>query len=199
MKKTILGIIIFLVLLTVTGCDKQINYNLTEQIEFLPESGPDQYVMCKSLFKGIQDINFQKYEKKKVYLDVVGGTPYTQNVLENLALEKLHKVQGIILKRLSAEEKNNGLKEEIGDFELNLNILTCGVHSYDGIIRKNIFGLSMISLEEKNRNDVTVCYPGKLQCYQYEKLVFSSYFIVIILTFIMLSLLIILKKVLNRF
>jgi outer membrane lipopolysaccharide assembly protein LptE/RlpB len=45
MKKVILGIILVTMLLSLTGCDWQVNYNLAEQIEFLPESGADQYVM----------------------------------------------------------------------------------------------------------------------------------------------------------
>lgn len=86
-RKVILGIIGLFLLLTLTGCDWQVNYNLDEQIEFLPESGADQYVMCSSLLRGIQEIDFQKYAKKKVYLSFDGGTQYTENVLKSFALE----------------------------------------------------------------------------------------------------------------
>jgi hypothetical protein len=99
---------------------------------------------------------------------------------------------------LSDEEKNRGLKEETGDFELRFSILICGIHSYDGIIRRNICRLAMVNLEEKGMNTGTVSYIGKSYRCKYKQWKFSSYFIVITLTFIMLSLLIILIKFFNR-
>jgi hypothetical protein len=191
MRKKVLGIIILL-LLTVTGCDWQVNYDLADQIEFLPESGADQYVMGNALSKTLQSIDFQKYAKQKVYLEVIGGTSFSQNVLYNLAAEKLYQMETVILQRLPLEEQEKGLKEEPGDFELKLNILTCGVHSYDGIIRKHIFGLALVSLEEKNKENTVKTYPGKLQRYQYEPWIFSNYFIAAFLALMVLGLVVIL-------
>lgn len=193
MRKTIFGMFLVLIMLAVTGCDWQVNYNLQEQIEFLPESGADQYVMCQALAKSIQEIDFQKYAKKKVYFNITGGTPFTQEVTRNLAAEKLHKVEAKILQRLTEEEKGKGLKEEPGDFELTISILTCGVHSYDGLIRKNIVGLTLLSFEETDKDGVTLNYPGKLQRYQYEHLILSTYFIIAVLALIVLGIIIFTK------
>lgn len=198
MRKTILGMLLVLIMLAVTGCDWQVNYNLQEQIEFLPESGADQYVMCQALIKSIQAINFEKYTKKKVYLTVLGGTSYTQSVMENLATEKLQKAEAKILKRLTDDEKEKGEKEEPGDFILEFKILTCGVHSYDGLIRKNIVGLAMVSLEETDKDGIVLNYQGKLQRYQYEGLILSTYFIIAVLALIVLGLAIFLYKLLLK-
>jgi hypothetical protein len=198
MKRIILGIILLIMLLSLTGCDWQVNYNLAEQIEFLPESGADQYVMCNALMKSLQDIHFEKYAGKKVYLDVLGGTPYTQGVVKNIMTGNLHKEKAIILKRLSDDEKGRGLKEEPGDYQLELNILTCGVHSYDGIIRKNIVGLALVNLGETDKDGISLHFPGKLQRYHYEQLVFSTYFIVAVLALMVLVVVLLLRQVLGK-
>lgn len=197
MRKIILGIIFLAMILAISGCDWQVNYNLTEQTDFLPESGADQYVMCNALSQAIGDLDFQKYAKQKVYLDVLGGTNYTLGVVRNLAVAKLQQVDARILERLSDDAKKNGLKEEPSDYQLELQILTCGIHSYDGIVRKHIMGLAMVGLAVTNKKNITLHYTGKLHRYRYEQWVFSSYFITALLALIVLSGLLLLRRLLR--
>ena len=49
LKRALLGTVLVLSVLAMMGCEWQTEYTLGEQMEFLPESGADQYVICQSL------------------------------------------------------------------------------------------------------------------------------------------------------
>lgn len=190
MKKIALLLLLLTALIVVTGCENQTHFNVGEHVEFLPESGASQYVMMKSLSQAVAEIDFKKYEKKQIYLEWVGGTSYTQGTLINLVEDKLRKAGAVILSRLSDEEKEKGKQEEPGDFELQFTILASGVHSYDGLIWKNIDGIAMIGLSEKSVADGKhFSFSGKMHRYSYEHWVFSPFFIGAVLALFVLGLL----------
>jgi len=64
-------------------------------------------------------------------------------------------------------------------------------------LKRNINGLALLNLEEKTVSNGSITqFPGKLARYQYEQWVFSQYFIVAFLAFIVIGLTIFLGKIL---
>lgn len=184
MRRALLAVALFLLVLALPGCDLDTRYSVDDQTEFMPESGPSQYVLLRSMSDAMADLDFTKYADKKVYLNVLGGSNYTQGLAENMALSKLREAKAIILTRLTQQEEESGLKEDPGDYELNVIVVACGVHMYDGIIRRNIEGLTMVGLHEKVPKGQPTVTSGKLHRCRYEGWVFSPYFIVALLAFV---------------
>lgn len=184
LRKVLLAVALFVLVLATSGCDLETLYSLDNQTEFLPESGPSQYVMLQSMDQAMNDIDFSRYRNKRIYVDVMGGTSHTGLLAQNFVNARLKQTGAIILTRLSDEEKEQGLKEEPGDFELTFIVSACGVHAYDGLLRRNIVGHSIIGLNETVPRGTTNILSSKLHRYRYEGWIFSSYFIVALLAFI---------------
>ena len=87
------------------------------------------------------------------------------------------------------------MKEEPGDYVLRMNILVSGVHSYNGIIKKNIVGVSLLELAETDAQGNTAHIQGMLKRCHYDRWVLSSYFISAFLALLVLELLIVMKKI----
>lgn len=184
-------------LVLLTGCDGDISFMLGEGAEFLPEGGAAQYVMCRAVGEALADLDWKAYGGKKVYLKAQGGSPFTVGLAEQIAAGELQKAGAVLLTRLTPEEKEAGRREEPGDFELTLSLLTAGVHIYDGIVRRNIEGLALISLEEQAIGGESSTKPGKLHRYRYEGIVLSQYFIAAVLALIVLLLVLLAMRALR--
>lgn len=182
LRKALFAVALLLLALVTSGCEPETMYSLENQTEFLPESGPSQYVMLQSMAEAMNDFDFSKYGHKKVYIEVMGGTNHTGLLAQNFVNVRLKQVGATILTRLSDEEKEKGLKEEPGDFELTFLVSACGVHAYDGLLRRNIEGHTALSLNETVPQGSTMVFSSKLHRYRYEGWVFSPYFIVALLT-----------------
>lgn len=184
MRKALFAVALLLLVLAVSGCDVETRYSLENQTEFLPESGPSQYVMLQSMSEAMNDFDFSRYGNKKVYVEVMGGTSHTGLLAENFVNARLRQAGAIILTRLTDEEKEKGLKEEPGDYVLKFLVSACGVHAYDGLLRRNIEGFTIMGLTETVPKGATTVLSSKLHRYRYEGWVFSSYFIIALLAFI---------------
>lgn len=194
MRKSILMAVFICALALMTGCEGQIDFILGEGTEFLPEGGAAQYVIGRAMGQAVAALDWKTYAGKKVYLDARGGTPFTMGLAEEMAAGELQKSGAVVLTRLTPEQKESGQKEQPGDFELTVSVLTAGVHAYDGIVRRNIEGLALISLKEKTVNGLVLTKPGQLHRYRYEGLVLSQYFIVALLAFVLLLLILVITR-----
>lgn len=184
MRKALFAVALLLLVLTASGCDVETRYSLENQTEFLPESGPSQYVMLQSMSEAMNDLDFSRYSNKKVYFEVVGGTSNTGLLAQNFVDSRLRQAGATILTRLTDEEKEKGLKEEPGDFELAFLVSACGVHAFDGLLRRNIEGFTIIGLNETVPKGSIRVLSGKLHRYRYEGWIFSPYFIIALLAFV---------------
>lgn len=178
MRKSLVILCMILGMMVLAGCDGGVEFLLGEESNFHPEGGPYQYVLSQAVMDAAGDFDFAKYRDRSVYVSVAGPTEYTQALAEDAIGNRLTLEKARVLARLTEEQKRQGLMEEKGHYELAFTLPVCGVHSFDGLVRRNITGLALFSLRETDADGNVTTQTGLLHHKPYKGWAFSPYFIV---------------------